>query len=137
MTAHTPGRVHGLHMTPEQLSFGDKLRPHRTPRSLVPPRAYHVSSPRTTVEEAREGERRARGQEAVILQLFRVHEGERLTPSDVTHKLNVGRAGRPFLLGSVRRALTNMTERRELTHHALDRRPSPNGGLESCWSLAE
>jgi hypothetical protein len=38
---------------------------------------------------------------------------------------------------SVRRALTNLTNRGLLIHHKADRRPGPFGAKESTWSLAE
>ena len=135
MTAHTPGRVHGLHMTPEQLSFGDKLRPHRTPRALVPPRAFHVSSPRTTVDEAREGERRAAGQEQVILALLRLHAGESFTPSEVANHVNCGR-DRAWPVTSIRARLTTLTQR-GLLRRTNERRMGPLGSPEHAWSLAE
>ena len=116
-----------------QLSL-DMRRPARTPRSLVL-RSFHVSSPRTTVEEAQEGERKAAGQEQAILEFFRAHDEEDWTPSEVCNRLNRGRLA-PWPLTSVRRALTNLSQRGLLRRTNL-RRMGPLGSPEHAWSLAE
>lgn len=98
-------------------------------------RSYHPSSPRTTVEEAREGERRAAGQEQAVLEFFRAHDGEDWTPSEVCNRMNRGR-DHGWPLTSIRRALTNLSQRGLLRRTNL-RRMGPLGSPEHAWSLAE
>lgn len=117
-----------------QLGLWD-MPPNRTPRSLVPPRSFHVSSPRTTVTELREGERKAAGQDAFILDVFRKHGAEDWTPSELTHHVNLGRLA-PWPITSVRRSLTNLTRRGHL-RRLMARRMGPLGSQEHAWSLAE
>jgi Fe2+ or Zn2+ uptake regulation protein len=111
----------------------DVRQPKRTPRTLAG--SYHISSPATSLQEALAGEKRARGQEALVLALFQALDGEHLTPSEVCNKINQGRI-KPILLWSVRRAITNLTTRGLLVHHKHDRRPGPYTSLQSTWGLA-
>lgn len=88
-----------------------------------------------TPAEALEGEERARAQQDEILSLMRAIDPARWTPSE----LQV--AFPHFQLTSIRRALTNLSTETEeqpnppLRKHPEDRRPSPRGGRECCWSL--
>lgn len=86
--------------------------------------------------EALEGERRAKGQEAEVLALFRsLPPGTRLTPSD----LNAAFPRWP--LQSARRALTNLATPRPyqgaplLRKHPEERRLGPRGARECTWGL--
>lgn len=115
-----------------QLSLG--LTPARTPRALAL-RSYHPSSPKTTVEQALAGEKRAATQEQVILALFRAYEGESFTPSEVANRVNRGRSPE-WPITSIRRSLTNLTERGALRRLPVQRM-GPLGSPEHAWSLAE
>ena len=96
-------------------------------------RAFHVRS-HTTLHEAQAGEERAKRGDAAVLALFR--PGQRLTPSQV-HGLFLDECGPPApLLTSVRRAITNLTDRGLLIHYPADRRMGPHGARESTWGLA-
>ena len=101
-------------------------------------RSYHTKNRNVPVEEALQGERRARGQEARILAWFRaVRPGYCATPTDVYNAF-FGR----LELTSVRRALSNLSDEKRYTrpplrHNEKDYRPSPRDGTETTWSLAE
>lgn len=82
--------------------------------------------------EALDGEGRARHQEEALLAWFRLSPGRSYTPSEV-HSL----CGLECPLTSIRRALTNLTDRGDLKHHITEKRVGPWGSRESCWSLAE
>ena len=77
--------------------------------------------------EALAGEERAGRQEARVLDWLRAHPG-RHTPSVVADALGLQ-------LVSCRRALTNLADAGDITHHERDRVRSPRGGMESKWSL--
>jgi len=89
-----------------------------------------------TAAEAREGEDLARRQDAWVL-AWMAH-WRRATPSDV-HSAAQG-AGFAWLLTSIRRSLSNLSDEKRHQHpplqkHKADRRPSPRGGRECVWSL--
>ncbi len=114
-------------MKDEQLGLELEQPRRRRGAALV---AFH---PRLeTPAEALEGEARAVRQEDALLAWFRLHPGRRFAPSEV-HEL----AGLTCPITSVRRALTNLTNRGELVHHPEDRRPGPSArgrarGPSSC-----
>lgn len=96
------------------------------------PTHFFVQS-HVTAEEKTAGERKAKSQEAAVLNLFRhLKPGERLTPSEVA-------AAFPWPVTSVRRAMTNLAagETPKLRHWPGDRKRGPWGAMESTWSLAE
>jgi len=79
--------------------------------------------------EALAGERRALGQEEILLAFFRDRPGERFTPWELTERFGI-------CINSVRRALTQLTDRGDLIDHRTDRRPSgPYGQRSRTWSL--
>lgn len=100
-------------------------------------KSFHVRC-HQHVEEALEGDRKARDQEGRIAALFRERPDERLTPSEV---LGLYCAAWPAVpVTSVRRAMTNLSDPRRynppvLVHWPGERRPGPYGRMESCWSL--
>ena len=98
-------------------------------------RSFHARS-HVPVAEALAGENRANRQDALVLAVFRALPGRRLTPSDVEYELAQREPPPIPLLTSIRRSLTNLTNRGLLAHDARDRRPGPRGSSESTWSLA-
>lgn len=142
------------------LTFEPVAAPPRRRRAAA---LEHFHPGHETTAEALAGEERARDQEAVILRYFRDMydavslEAEaaicrdpsrsctldmrpaRRTPSEVEAALFS--RGCRWPLTSIRRALTNLSTETEeqpnppLKKHPEDRRPSPRGGRECCWSL--
>jgi hypothetical protein len=104
----------------------DRERPERKRRS------YHVRA-HQTVGEVQAGEAKARGQEAEVLALFRFWGPRRLTPWEVQREME--QDGHRMLITSVRRALTNLTQKGLLRRHDEDRRPGEAGALNATWSL--
>lgn len=99
-------------------------------------RSFHAAGQPITVDEALAGEAAAQEQDAQVLAVFLRAPGARLTPSEVLEALQRAHGQAAPLLTSVRRSMTNLTERRLLVHYSRDRRPSPRGGTESAWGLA-
>lgn len=98
--------------------------------------SHHLRS-HQPADEALEGEKKAAAQEEAILELLRADadacqawDKRRWTPSEV-HE-----AFRRWPITSIRRALTNLTNRGLLIHYPADRRQGPRGGKESTWGLA-
>jgi hypothetical protein len=114
----------------EQFSLGFE---EPTPARARKRRAWHHQS-HHTVQEAQAGERKARGQEAVILGLFQGRPSLRLTPWQLCEELSG--LGHKMLITSVRRSLTNLTDRGLLRRHDEDRRPGEAGALNATWGLA-
>jgi hypothetical protein len=115
------------------LEIGDQPNSERT--EPVPPRSYFVRS-HQTVDEILAGEEKAERQEVVLLKFFVLYgRGACWTPSEIHARPQFQR----WPLTSVRRCLTVLTSKGELTHWPGDRRPSvkPEGGLESTWSLRD
>lgn len=107
-----------LHLVPDP--------PRRRRRAALRAFKPRLESP----SEALAGDERAVRQEEALLAWFRLEPGRRFTPSEV-HEL----AGLRCPLTSIRRALTNLTDRCDLVHHREDRRVGPYGARESTWSL--
>jgi hypothetical protein len=101
----------------------DRERPHWKRR------AYHVRA-HQTVGETQAGERRAATQDQIILDYFRNNRDVRVTPWQL-----VGALGGKMLLTSIRRSLTNLTQKGLLRRHDEDRRPGEAGALNATWSL--
>jgi hypothetical protein len=113
----------------DQLPLFAKERPARKRR------AWHHQG-HHTVQEAQAGERKAQGQEELVMRWFReyAHIG-RFTPWDVRLGIET-MYERPLLITSVRRSLTNLTDRGLLRRHDEDRRPGEAGALNATWGLA-
>lgn len=94
-------------------------------------RSFHANAS-TSVEEAKAGEARAKGQEARVL--FWMEDRCRWTPSQLHDALGGESGFGP--LTSLRRALTNLTKAKLLVHHKGDHRPGPYGSPETTWSRA-
>lgn len=118
----------------EQLQLGLDDQPRA--RRQAEPESFHIRSA-VTPAEALEGDARAHGQDERVLRVFRESpRSARYTPSEVHAALVLEMAAAAPLLTSVRRSLTNLTNRGELVHHPEDRRPGPRGARESTWGLA-
>lgn len=111
-------------MSATQLSLLDPPRPD--PATIS---SYHVRS-ETPLAEALAGEQRARTQEVVILEWFRQQPaGWVFAPSDVHEAFDF------WPITSIRRALTNLTTKRQLVHYPRQRVDGPMGAKESTWGL--
>lgn len=109
--------------------------------------SFHTRKQPMSAAEALAGEKKAGRQERVILSWFRLHPGQRYTPSEIRDALFLfGRdengRGYDWPITSIRRALSNMANPKRwalgpppLAHHPQDRRPGPLGAKESTWSL--
>lgn len=95
--------------------------------------AYHVTTP-MTAEQMAQAVAAAECQEAAIVAIFRRHRGDLLTPSRV-HEIGC-RAGRRWLVTSVRRAMTNLTDEGLLVKTGLAF-IGPHSRPENAWKLAE
>jgi hypothetical protein len=107
----------------------------RAPRAAVL-RHAHLQDQPVPPDEALALEKKARRQDARVMEVFRYTPAKRLTPSDVQYLLSEHEPPPLPLLTSIRRSLTNLTRRGLLQHHPRDRRPGPRGARESTWSLA-
>lgn len=97
--------------------------------AATPVPSFHVRS-HLTVDEAAQGERRARSQEEAVLAWMKAHPG-RWTPPEVLQGI-----GTAAPLTSIRRALTNLTASGHLRHWPADRRLGAFGSLNSTWEVA-
>ncbi len=104
-----------------------------TPPEPTPGPAFHAHGAHLTATDAQQAEAKAARQDEAVAAWFRLHPGERVTPSELHARLVVAKA---WPLTSVRRALSNATAAGLLAHHKADRRPGPYGSMESTWSLA-
>lgn len=86
-----------------------------------------------TADELRGAIHLAVMQDEAVLAIFRSHAGTSLTPSEV-HR--IGEAlGRKWLVTSVRRSITNLTDDGVLNRHNV-LRMGPHGKPEHLWQLA-
>lgn len=119
----------------EQLPLGlDDVAPTPRRRQRL---AFHAEHVHMTVEEAQAGEKKASAQDAAILRLMQhpANAGHRWTPTEVWWSMG-GDPPTGWLKTSIRRALTNLTNRGLLIHYKADRREGPHGAKESTWGLA-
>lgn len=110
----------------QQLSFFDSM-----PRKA---RSFHSRKPipgpaSEAAQEIKRGEGKARQQEEAILAFYRANPGRGFAPSQVWQ-----RVGPTWLLTSVRRSISNLTDRKNLRMTG-DRRLSPFGAMEHLWEL--
>lgn len=100
-------------------------RPCRVPR-------YWPTTPLTR-EEAIGALHVAKLQDEAVLAIFRRLHGQALTPSQV-HRIGVEHGGRQWLITSVRRSITNLTDDGVLQRLDALRR-GPHGKPEHVWTL--
>jgi len=101
----------------------------KSQRPQSPIQGKHHNTTRLEGDELAQAKRRARKQEDVILAVFRASETP-LGPWEVMHRCHA--AGHAFLIGSVRRAITNLTEAGALEKLATFRRGDA-GAKEHEW----
>jgi len=121
-------------MSPQLSFFG----PAKSHDGVALRSSYHVRAsvqgPAAEVAaEVKSGEEKAKDQDTKILWLFR--DGRtRLTPSEARDRYQA-EFGKPILLTSARRALTNLT-REGLLRMMDERRLNPaTGGMEHLWEI--
>jgi len=99
-------------------------------RSRTPQRPYWPTTP-LPIAQLADAIKRAEQQDEAVLAIFRSVGGS-LTPSQVQ---SIGECnGRGWLLTSVRRSMTNLTNAGVLVH-LHDTRPGPYGRPEGLWQV--
>ena len=96
-------------------------------------RTYYQTTP-LTAKQLVEAFTRAGKQDELVLAVLRYGYSGEMTPSQV-HARGVD-LGKRWLLTSVRRSMTRLTEAGVLVKTDLSR-TGPHGGREGCWRLAE
>ena len=90
---------------------------------------YHNTT-HSTGEELRDFRRKTLAQDHLVLEFFKKHPNETFTPSQVLHRLFAENVP----VTSVRRAMTNLTDRGKL-EKTTEQRKGPFGRPEYCWRL--
>jgi hypothetical protein len=119
-------------MTAQQLGLDYEPKPAGCPPRSPRP-SFHARG-HVTVPEVQAGERKAKGQEARVLDHFLANPRARLTPFEVMKALDLK------VITSVRRCLSNLCDGRRhpnppLRKYEADRRPGELGSLNCTWGL--